>query len=335
MGRKISSGGFVLVLLALCSLAPIGSVSAQPARELLPINLVQYGLGMGDWCVWAAQDQGYFAKYGVRLANVTTVTGDPLIVSALMSGQADIAMGSSGSIVPVANGQSDQIVAIAAEDFNPVAILAENSIRDITQLAGKTIALPSKNTSNEAIGTALLDNLVGAGKWTPLYVGGGAYGAALAAGRASAAYVNDPQELAVSGQFHILTRFGTYNKYFNAPVLSNRTWLKSHRDTAVRFLSAFASGCNFINDPKNRKTSIDVLANGARISQAAVSEMYDYHITGPGKGKNPPRDARIDLAGFTNTVNVLKSLNIITNKGFDVRTVIDGSYLEEALKNLR
>lgn len=323
--------------LALWMSAVLGGLPAATAADtapLLPVNLAEYGTGIGPWCVYAASDQHFFEQAGVRLANVINIIGDPLIVSALTSGQADIALGSAGTIIPVANGQTDQLVIIAASEDAPVSLITPASITQPSQLVGTTIALSQKNGSNSVIGEALVDELVGKGRWTPLYVGGAVAPrlAEMTNGKASAAYINDPADIRGLGAYHTLTHFGSRLRFFNGPVVSTRAWLAKNPDTAVRFLRAFARGCNYILDPKNRANAIKLLAVNTPIPDEVAAENYDYYVAGPNKGHNPPRNAQIDMQGMANTVQVLKAAGIITNPNWDYRTAIDTSYLDRALK---
>ena len=321
------------MLVAIAASAPAVVADSTPGPPLI-VNLAEFGTGMGPWCVYAAQDENFFTQAGIRLGEVISITGDPNIVSALISGTSDIALGSAGTIVPLANGQTDQLVVVAASEDAPVSLIAPSSITSPSQLIGKTIALSQNNGSNALIGTALINEYVGKGKWTPLYVGGsvGPRLAEMVAGKASAAYINDPADIQSLGDYHVLTRFGSRLRFFNGPVMTTRNWLNKNPDAAVRFLRAFARGCNYINDPKNRQSAIRMLAKYTPIREAVAAETYDYYVGGPNRGHNPPRNAQIDLQGFANTVDVLKAAGIITNQSFDYHTAIDSSFLERATK---
>jgi ABC-type nitrate/sulfonate/bicarbonate transport system substrate-binding protein len=314
--------------------AAIGA-QTNGATDLKAVNLATYGNTLGSWCIYGAQSQNYFTKAGIRIGNVTVLYGDPQIVSALTSGQADIATGGAASIIPAANGQTDQIVVLGATEGSPVSLIAADGITSAAQLVGKTIALPAHNTSNEAIGTALVDGYVGKGKWTPLYIGGSSAGrlAAITGKSASAAYINDPGDAALTGM-HTLTHFGPNQKlYNNGLVLSTRNWLKANSDTAVRFMAALAKGCNFIIDRKNRATAIDLLTKGGQLSVDATTQTYDYYVAGPFRGNTPPANAKMDEQALANSVQLLKDEGIITNKAFDYHSVLDTSYLDKALKS--
>ncbi len=319
-------------LLLIISFTLLGANEPNPS-----LKLVTYGSGMGAWCLYGAQSQHYFDNAGVTLDRVFSIIGDPAIVSALISGEADIAVGSVGELVPVGNGQTDQIVVIASSEGAPLSLIGPNDTTSVTQLIGKTIALPAHNGSNTIISEALLNDALGAGKWNPLYVGGPttARVAALTAGRADAAMLSDPFDLSDAGiadKDHVITRFGARAVYWNGPVLSTRKWLQTNRVAATRFLSAFAKGCNFILDPKNRSTAIALLAKETPVSVAAATQAYDYYVAGPRHGKDPPHNASIDLNALGNTIELLKNAGVITNKAFVGRSAVDEQYLNAALK---
>jgi len=335
MNKNALTGTLLAGLLAVSSAASSDAQTTGPS-DLKTVNVALYGTTLGDWCLYAAESQNYFTKAGVRIGNKIFLSGDPAIVSALVSGQADVAAGGTASILPVANGQTDQIVVIGGVEGSPVSLIAPNATTSPAQLVGKTIALPAHNTSNEAIGTALVDTYVGKGKWTPLYIGGASTGrlAAVTAGLAAAAYINDPSDLADLPDLHTLTHFGaSQHLYGNGGVLSTRKWLHDNPEAGVSFMAAWAKGCNYVIDLKNRAQIIDLLVKNGPLSVRAATSAYDYYVAGPFRGNTPPPNAKLDVQAFANSVQLLKDGGQITNTSFDYRTVIDLSYWEKALKS--
>lgn len=330
------TAAFQTVSRAARALAPVLGAVLLTAQAPAPYNidLAAYGSGIGPWCVYAAQDQNYFAQAGVHINRLLSISGDPNLVAALTSGQVDIALAAAATIIPVANGQNDQLVAIAADEDSAVALATDDAITSAAQLVGKTIAINQKNTGTEVVGSAQLNDYIGKGKWTPLYLGGGEAGrlVALQSGRAQAAYVSDPADISRFGHFHILTRFPNQKRYNNGPLVSTRSWLAKNPDAAIHFLSAFARGCNYILDPKNRTSAIALLAKNKPVSTAVAAESYDYYVAGPARGQTPPRDAKLDMQAWINAVQLLKDDGLITNPSFDARSVVDPSYLDRALK---
>ena len=333
MIKNVVTGALLACVLAASAVA---SSDAQTAGDLKTVNVALYGTTLGDWCLYAAEAQNFFTKAGIKIGNKIFLSGDPAIVSALISGQADVAAGGTASILPVANGQTDQIVVIGGVEGSPVSLIAPNSITSPAQLVGKTIALPAHNTSNEAIGTALVDSYVGKGKWTPLYIGGASTGrlAAVSGNLAAAAYINDPSDLADVPELHTLTHFGDkQHLYGNGGVLATKKFLQASPDAAVRFMAAWARGCNYVIDTKNRQQIIDLLVKNGPISARSAANAYDYYVAGPFRGNTPPVNAKLDVQAFANSVQLLKDGGQITNPSFDYRTVIDLSYLDKALKS--
>ena len=324
--------GAVIVALPLTD----GQAQSASPKVLIPVTIATYGSGIGPWCASAAQDEGFFAEAGIRIANWTVTIGDPNIVAALMSGQADLADGGAASLLPTANGQTDQLVLIAGAEHSPSALIAATAIGSAAQLVGTTIALPAHNTSNEIIASALVDQYVGKGKWTPLYIGGASTArlAAVTAGKAAAAYVNEPVDVdALGAGLHRLTRFDVKQRFPNGGLISTRNWLSRNKDTVIRFLAAYARGCNFILDPKNRAAAVDILARRQPVPRPVAEDAYAYYVAGPDRGLTPPTDARLDVNGIAVEFGLMKDAGIVTNPSFDYRSVIDTSYLEQALKS--
>ncbi len=331
--RMLLCGAVSLTLLGSMDSATVAQTNAAP--DLKTVNIATYGSTLGSWCIYGAQQGNYFAKAGIRIGNSVVLYGDPAIVSALTSGQADIVTAGAASVIPAANGQSDQLVVLGSSEGSPVSLISPPSITSPAQLVGKTIALPAHNTSNEAIGTALINGYVGKDKWKPLYIGGASTGrlAAVVSGQAAAAYINDPVDRGDFNGMHTLTHFGASQKlYNNGLVMSTRNWLKANPDTAVRFMGALAKGCDYILDPKNRAQAIDLLAKGGPLSVAAATDAYEYYAAGPFRGNTPPVDARLDPKAFANAIQVLKDEQIISNPAWDYHSVIDFSYLDKAIK---
>lgn len=311
---------------------PLAPALAQ--SETPTVNVATYGKGAGEWCMYVAQDKHYFEQANVKLGQWLVVFGDPLIVNALLSGQVDMAVSSTGAILPVANGQTDQVVAVGGSESYPVSLVSSDALTSPKQLAGKTISMPPKNTSLEIIGTRLIDNLVGAGKWTPLYIGGAdqTHLPLIGEGKVAAVLVNDPVTLDPADHLHYLARLNGGQAMFNGPLMASKKFLQTNPQAAIRFLAAFAKGCNFILDPKNKAEAINILANATGVAHAPCEAFYDYYVAGPQRGKTPPRDARIDPQGFANTIQAMKDAGVITNKAFDPKSVIDNGYLDQALK---
>lgn len=317
----------------------VAGTSAQSASTagIATVNISTYGGGIGHWCLYAAEDQGYLEQAKVKIGNHLTIFGDPDIICSLLSGDVDIALGSSGTIVPVANGQTDQIVVLAQTEGFPVSIIAPESVTSMSQLAGKTIGLGPNNASPSILGAHLIDGLLGKGKWTPLYLGGPdvAHLAMIGAGKADAAMVNDPVTLDPTLHLHVLVHLTSKPALVNGPAFASKRFLQAHPDTAVRFLAAFSKGCDFLLDPKNKAAAIGFLVSQSHVSPGAAADAYDYYVGSAARGETPPRDARIDLTGFSAAVDLLKASGAITNKAFDPKSVIDQSYLEKGIQMAR
>ena len=325
-------------VLAALVLLVVASSGVRPAiaqtSDIPSVNIATYGKGAGEWCLYVAQQNKYLDQAKVKLNNWLVVFGDPLLVNAMVSGQVDMAISSTGAITPVGNGQTDQIVAIGGSEGYPVSLVAPDSVTSAAQLVGKTISMPPNNTSLELIGTKQIDLLLGHGKWDAIYSGGddASHFALMTAGKAQAVMVNDPVTLDPSAHLHIVARLNGGQSYFNGPLMASKRLLQAHPDAAIRFLAAFGKGCNWILDAKTHAAAVNILSSVTGVSHEACEQFYAFYVAGPQRGHTPPTDARIDAGGFARTIDLMKNNGVITNRSFDPKTAIDNSYLDKALK---
>ncbi|MGA2395403.1 MAG: ABC transporter substrate-binding protein [Candidatus Lustribacter sp.] len=326
---------FMALGFALAVLINSGAAWAQGAPETITVGT--FGQGIGPWCFYVAQDRGFFDQAGVKVTNRITLYGDAPIISALVSRQVDVVFGGTGTLVPQANGQTDQIVVVGGGEGYPVSLVAPDSITSPAQLVGKTIDMPDKSSSLTIIGTKQVDALVGKGKWNPIYSGGAnaAHFALIAGGQVQAVLVNDPVTLPPDQHLHILARLNAGQAYNNGPILTTKAFLHDKPQAAIRFLAGIAAGCNFILNPKNRTAAIDILAKDSEVDRDSCALAYDFYVTGPQRGRTPPADARLDRKAYAAAVQLLKEAGTITNTSWDPMSVVDESYLDQALKIAR
>ena len=147
----------------------------------------------------------------------------------------------------------------------------------------------------------------------------------ITAGKASAVLVNDPVTLDPAAHLHIIARLNGSQSNFNGPLMASKKFLQTKPEAAIRFLAAFAKGCNFILDPKNRVASVNILSSATGVAHDACDQFYDFYVAGPQRGHTPPKDARIDAGGFANTIDLMKLAGVITNRTWDPKTAIDNS----------
>ena len=168
---KFGSLSRALAILLLVVFSSSGIRPAEAQSDIPSLSIATYGKGAGEWCLYIAQANKYLDQAKVKVSDWQVVFGDPLIVNSLISGQSDLAISSTGAIVPVANGQTDQIVAIGGSEGYPVSLVAPDSITSPSQLIGKTISMPPANTSLQIIGTKQLDLLLGHNKYDQINSG--------------------------------------------------------------------------------------------------------------------------------------------------------------------
>src|SRR5262249_41744702 len=157
--------------------APNGSnTSASPssaAVDNVTINVASEGAGLSELCYNFANQLGYFKQNNVNIGKEITFQGDSQTVAALVSQSVQMANVGVAAAIPVAKKEQNQPVIVAGKGYVAYDLVGDASIKSVSGLKGKTIALGDQ-TQIASLGTgALLDEQVGKGSWNALYLGGG------------------------------------------------------------------------------------------------------------------------------------------------------------------
>lgn len=244
-----------------------------------------------------ASEKGYFKNEGVDVEIMPYQTG-PSVVSAVTSGEADIAW--SASIPPIqarANGVPVKFFLTGAQEVpeHPTLWLlatGKSGLKSIADLKGKTVMI---NANGGGCEISLRTNLAKAGlQWTDvkrLVVPFPQMQAALELGKADAACAIEPffHSILATPAIGAKVLAAGLLAESNAPVLSNgffarEDWLKKNADAATRFLRAYALA---------RK---DLEAN-RDLQNALATKVL---------GISPELAATVDLIGWTRENNVLE-----------------------------
>jgi NitT/TauT family transport system substrate-binding protein len=91
-------------------LSLIGNSDARAAAAKPRVVIAHAAMNFRVAPLWVAQDQGYFAKYGID-SEVIYMRGGPTLLSGMLSGDIQIGWTASGIIAPIAEGADFVIVA--------------------------------------------------------------------------------------------------------------------------------------------------------------------------------------------------------------------------------
>jgi NitT/TauT family transport system substrate-binding protein len=270
----------MLPLLIFSILLPaLGFAASAP----IPIRLL-YPSFAGSWgTAWIAKEAGYFANEGLDV-ELIRVGGSTRMVAAMLGGSAPIIQaGASAALAATAAG-SDVVIIGATGTVSPFRLMARPEIRQPSDLKGKKAGITTfGSTSDQVVRIALKRFNLEPNKDVALLTLGAqpeAF-AALQGGAVDVAALSFPlYPKAAQLGMRELVNFGAIGvEDINGTVITTRSYIAQHRDTALRFLRAFTRGMHRYRTDK--EFSKKVLAKYGKISDDEILEgtWQDYAPT--------------------------------------------------------
>lgn len=249
-----------------------------------------------DWDSMVAEDRGFFARENLDVT-ITYMAPD-LPIKALIAGAVDIAKsGTHFGIIAAARGAEVKIIGGSIYGY-PYDLISQPHIRSLTDLRGKTIA----GAGPTSITTVIFKDLmarhgVPPSDYSILSVGGSKERfQALQSGHVAASLAESPpfNLRAVDLGKKVLVRYGDelrdlqFSSYATSPKFSRES-----RPALVRYLKAVGQAMRWLNDPRNEKDAVQLLARRLKIDEALAARSYTFLVTERrafrGEGKNDAR----------------------------------------------
>ncbi len=240
-----------------------GAVDAAPLR-------VAYSAISGAMSsLWVAQEGGYFKREGLDV-ELLYIGGGSLLIQSMLSGDVPIAYGPS---VPVINaslrGADLQLIGNTGNSL-VFSIMSRPEIKQPADLKGKKVGVTRLGGSTDwALDAALKHWGLERRDLIVVQTGGMPEGLAGLVANAFGAVVLSPpsnfkaakagmQELVDVGQLKII--------FPNTPLSASESFIRSNRDTVLRFLRGFAQGLHRLRSDK--EFSMKVLSKYTKVNDA-------------------------------------------------------------------
>ena len=268
---------------ALIVLAPHSAVlAAQPTTKLF----VAYGsVSSNATPLWIAQEQGFFAKYGMDAEPVFIIGGRA--IQAMVAGQVEVGFIGPVHVTNAVTAGGDLTLILGLRNKLNTIFVARPSIKSAEQLRGKKIATGTLGGPVSLAVYLALDYLglnSQRDKIVLLQVGGTAERlAALRAGSVEATSL--PPELArvlTSDGYHVLLDTEKEDIPFQfLGLVTSRKLIKSKPQFIDNIAKAIVESVAFILKPSNKKPVEETLARHLRLDKAAlVEEAYRDIVAG-------------------------------------------------------
>jgi ABC-type nitrate/sulfonate/bicarbonate transport system substrate-binding protein len=218
-----------------------GVVAAAPLR-------IAYSAISGAMAsLWVAQEGGYFKREGLD-TELLYIGGGSLLIQSMVSGDVPFAYGPSVPVINATLRGAD--LALIGNTGNSLvfSIMSRPEIKQPAQLKGKKIGVTRLGGSTDwALDAALKQWGIERRDLVVIQTGGMPEGlAALSSGSLDAVVLSPPSNFrAMKAGIHELVDVGQLGIVFpNTPLSTTRSFIKTQRDTALRFLRGFTQGLN-------------------------------------------------------------------------------------------
>ena len=271
---KLFSAALLIIQLSL------GSASAAPLR-------IAYSAISGAMSsLWVAQEGGYFKREGLD-TELLYIGGGSLLIQSMLSGEVPFAYGPSVPVINASLRGSDLVLIGNTGNALVFSIMSRPEIKQSAQLKGKKVGVTRLGGSTDwALDAALKQwNLERGRDLIVIQTGGMPEGlAALIAGALDAVVLSPPSNFrAMKAGMHEVVDVGQLGIIFpNTPLSTTKTFIKSNRDTTLRFLRGFTQGLNRLRTDK--EFSMKVLSKYTKVTDtetlAQLHQTYGVRYSG-------------------------------------------------------
>jgi ABC-type nitrate/sulfonate/bicarbonate transport system substrate-binding protein len=294
------------------------TVSTFPNAKALPL--------------WAALEQGIFARYGlaVRLHETGSSAEQR---QALADGELHIVQAALDNALELVRTGEDVIILMGGEagmnDF-----IVRPGIGSFAELAGQVLAVDSPHTAYALLARKLLatHGLLLDRDYAFRAVGNGsARLRALKHDESLAGAILNPP-FSAEAQLFGLRSLGRLDElvapYQAGGAFALRRWVAAHEEAAIGYMAAYIEALGWLTDAANRADAVGLLCRRLKISQPVASATHDQ-ICDPVAGFTPR--AKLSRAGFDNMLEIRRQAMGGNDREALMRRAIDESLYELAL----
>ena len=277
-------------------------VHAQ-AQNLQPLSVIVFPGGF-NWPIWAAQEQGYFAKGGIEV-KLTNTPNSVFQLTNLIDGKFDIAMTAIDNVIAYMEGQGEAPVATTPDlfafmggDNGLLSLAVVPDVKAYQDLKGRTLSVDAMTTGYAFVLFDLLRrNGLEMGDYKVEKAGGVlARWEALKEKKHDGTMLLAPFDiLANAAGFNILERaIDVYGHYQGLVGATRRGWAKENAAKVEAYIRGYAQGLAWLSEPGNKEAAIAVLRkNLPQMSPELAAQSYTVLINPRGFAPK----AQIDLEG--------------------------------------
>lgn len=238
-----------------------GCGSIRLPRPAVPVSVISFGGGF-NLPLWAARDQGFFARHGIAPTLNITVDSKQ-VFSGLMDGRYQIAITAFDNIVGYQEGQGEvkfdppsDFFAFMGSDDGFLSLVATPEVRSFADLRGKTVSVDAmSNGFSFALREMLARNGLAESDVQWARAGGtDRRFAALMERKHAATMLRAPFDIQARnrGFTQLATAREVIGPYLGIVGAARRSWAQANEATVVDFIGAYRDAVRWLKAPENR-----------------------------------------------------------------------------------
>jgi NitT/TauT family transport system substrate-binding protein len=337
--KGLGVGVAVLLAAAACGggsaqQSPSASTSAaaskEPATLKIALPVRQTAFAQADIAV--AEANGFFKEQALTVTTENLASGVQS-VRAVLGGDADLG-GSSIEPVLTAAQQGGITIVGSYADRLPVVMETPSSIGKSSELKGKKLGIQDIGAFREVMTRAVYESS-GLTQTDVQYipVADTNYISSLVGGQIDSAILQWEQSVQAEQQdknLHVLADlYKIWPQYYYGTYFVKSDWLQSHRDVAVRFLTAITKAHRLIYS--DRAKVVPQIAAATKFPPAVIDKAYQRMIAQDGVFAV---NQGLEQSRLQFTVSKMKQLGLLKGANPDLSKAVDRGPINDAVKAL-
>ena len=224
-----------------------------------PLRVAYSAISGAMSSLWVAHEAGYFKREGLDV-ELLYIGGGSLLIQSMLSGDVPFAYGPSVPVINASLRGSDLVLIGNTGDSLVFSIMSRPEIKQPSALKGKKVGITRLGGSTDwALDAALKQWGLERAQISVIQTGGMPEGlAALSSGSLDAVVLSPPSNFrAAKAGMYELADVGEMKIIFpNTPLSTTRSFIRSQRDSALRFMRGFTQGLQRLRADKEFSTKV-------------------------------------------------------------------------------
>jgi ABC-type nitrate/sulfonate/bicarbonate transport system substrate-binding protein len=329
---------YALTIAASAFVAAIYPGAARATQNLEPVSVIVFPGGF-NWPIWIAQDKGYFTSGGIEV-NLTNTPNSVFQLTNLIDGKFDIAITAIDNVIAYLEGQGEaptqakpDLTVFMGGDNGFLSLVTVPEVNSYNDLKGRTVSVDARTTGYAFVLFDLLKRKRLTEADYKVERAGGVLQRweALKEKKHDGTLLLTPFEfMAKASGFNVLEyAIDVYRHYQGLVGASRRAWAAENPHKVQAFIKGFASGVDFLLDPRNNAETIAILRKHLPQMSEQLAQLSYSYMAGP-KGFTPK--AKIDMDGVKKVLELRSEYGKPKKAFSDPAKYYDPKYYEAAMR---